>query len=307
VGVSLSLLTLLLWRTDRSELLKLLFSLDLPLFSAAVLLYALGQAMSTYRWQLLLKAEGIRMPYLKLVGFYFEGMFFNLFLPTLIGGDVVKGHHIYQYTGGKEASLASILVDRLTGLCSLLGIALLALFLGGPSLRDPAVTGPILGTALAFASGCVVILHPRLRPLLERLPGGRFTEKILGFLQALQQYRRHRKALGQAIGLSVIFQVMVIYSYYLITRALGLAVPLGPFFLLVPVVVVIAMLPVSLGGLGIREGAVVYFFGKVGMEATGAFAMSLTWFLLLILTSLPGGFLFIFQDHRRKASDREGG
>ncbi|MBI3989463.1 MAG: flippase-like domain-containing protein [candidate division NC10 bacterium] len=304
VGVSLSLLALLLWRTDRSGLVKLLFSLDLPFFSTAVLLYLLGQAMCTYRWQTLLEAEGIRMPYLKLVGFYFEGMFFNLFLPTLIGGDVVKGHHIYQYTAGKEASLASILVDRLTGLTSLLGIALLALFLGGPSLRDPAVTWPILGTAFAFAVGCVAVLHPRLKPFFEKLPWGRFAEKVLGFYQALQRYRGHRKALGQAVALSVVFQAMVIYSYYLIAKALGLTVPLGPFFLLVPVVIVIAMIPVSLGGLGIREGAVIYLFGKVGVESTSALAMSLTWFLLVILASLPGGLLFALQDHQRKAADR---
>ncbi len=270
-------------------------------------MYLLGQALSTYRWQLLLEAEGIRVPYRTLLSFYFQGMFFNLFLPTLIGGDVVRGHQIYRATGGKEGSLASILVERLTGFTALLGIALLALWLGGSSLREPAITWLILGTASVFSFGTAAALHPRLKPLVERLPWGGLRATVLGIYEALQRYRKHRKALGQTIGLSLVFQPMVIYSYFLVAKALGLAVPVGPFFLLVPLVVVIAMIPVSLGGLGIREGAALYLFGKVGMESTSALAMSLSWFLLVILASLPGALLFALQGHQQKAAGQRRG
>lgn len=254
-----------------------------------------------------MQAEGIRVPYRNLIAFYSEGMFFNLFLPTLIGGDVVRGHRVYRYAGGKGGSLASILVERLTGFAALLGIALLALFLGSPSLREPAITRLILGTAFAVSFGILAVLHPRLKPLLEGLPWGSVGQKAVGVYEALQRYRRHRKSLGQALALSLVFQAMVIYSYFLGASALGLAVPLASFFLLVPVIIVIAMVPVSLGGLGVREGAAVYFFGKMGVEPTSALAMSLTWFLLVILASLPGGALFALQAHQGKAAERPRG
>lgn len=306
VGISLALLVLLVWRSDRSGLVQRLISLDLPIFVAGLLLYVLGQAMSAYRWQLLLGAEGIRIPYRSLVGYYFEGMFFNLFLPTLIGGDVVRAHRVYRRTAGEEGSVASIVVERLTGFAALLGIALVALILSDPSLRDPAITWPILGAAFALTFGTMAMLHPGLKGLLKRLHWGNFGEKILGFCEAIQRYRGRQKVLGQAIALSLVFQAMVIFSYFFAARALGLAVPVAPFFLLVPVVVVVAMMPVSLGGLGIREGAAVYLFARVEMEATSALAMSLTWFLLVFLASLPGGLVFALQDHRRKAAEHPG-
>lgn len=306
-GASLVLLAFLLGRTDRSGLANLLASLDPLIFSAGTVLYLLGQALSTYRWQLLLEAEGIRVPYRTLLSFYSQGMFFNLFLPTLIGGDVVRGHQIYRSTGRKEASLASILVERLTGFTALLGIALLALCVGGSSLREPAITWLILGTASVFSVGTAVALHPRLKPLVERLSWGEPRAILLGIYEALQRYRRHKKVLRQTLGLSLGFQATVIYSYFLVAKALGLAVPLGPFFLLVPLVIVIAMIPVSLGGLGIREGAALYLFGKVGMEPTSALAMSLSWFLLVILAGLPGGVLFALQGHQEKAAGQHGG
>lgn len=305
-GASLVLLAFLLGRTDRSGLAKLLASLGPLLFSAGTLLYLLGQAVSSYRWQLLLNAEGIRVPYRSLLSFYFQGMFFNLFLPTLIGGDVVRGHQIYRFTGGKEASVASILVERLTGFAALLGIALLARCVVGSSLREPAITWLILGTVSVFSFGTAAALHPRLKPLLERLPWGGLRAKVLGIYEALQRYRKHRKALQQTLVLSLGFQATVIYSYFLVAKALRLAVPLGPFFLLVPLVIVIAMIPVSLGGLGIREGATLYLFGKIGMDPTSALAMSLGWFLLVTLASLPGGLLFALQGHQEKAAGQRG-
>lgn len=306
-GASLVLLALLLRRTDHSGLANLLASLDPLIFSAGTLLYVLGQALSTYRWQLLLEAEGIPVPYRTLLSFYSQGMFFNLFLPTLIGGDAVRGHQIYRYTGGNEASLASILVERLTGFAALLGIALLALCVGGSSTRDPAVTWLTLGTSFLFFLGTATALHPRLKPLVERLPGRGLRAKVLGIYEALQRYRRLGKALRQTLGLSLGLQATVIYSYFLVAKALGLTVPLGPFFLLVPLVIVIAMIPVSLGGLGIREGAALYLFAKVGLESTSALAMSLGWFLLIILASLPGGLLFALRGHLGKAAGQRGG
>jgi len=294
LSISLSLLALLLWKTDREALFSMLTSMNPTLFLAALLLYLFGQLLSTYRWQLLLWAEEIWIPFWKLALFYLEGMFFNLFFPTVIGGDLVKGHRIYHYTEGEEASLASILIDRLVGLSALLSIALAALL--GSSSRDPTVAWPILGFAGAFFLGVGGMFSRRigslLLPSLRRLPASRVWEQLGAFYRSLQRYRGHRTALGKAFGLSLFLQTLYIYTYYLVARALGFSISLGIFFLLVPLVIAISMIPISIGGLGVREGAMIYLFGKVGVDPAGALGLSLTVFFLNILSSLPGGVIF---------------
>lgn len=298
LSVSLSLLAVLFWKTDRAALFSTFHSLSLPPFLAALLLYLVAEVLSSFRWQLLLRAEGIQASLRRLILLYLEGMFFSLFLPTLIGGDLVRGHRIYRYTDGKEASLASILVERFSGLAALLAIALATLLVSW----DPKVAWPILVLSSAFLLGLGVVLgwtrKPFILRLLEGLPFGGLGQKLGAFYQAIQRYLRHRKVLGQAFVLSLILQVILIYAYSLVAKALGLAIPFTAFLLLIPIATVIAMIPVSVAGLGVREGAMVYLFGKVGLASASALGLSLTWFFLTILASLPGGVVFAFWDHR---------
>lgn len=305
LSISLSLLSLLLWRVDREALFSMLRSLNLMLFLTALLLYILCQLLSTYRWQLLLWAEKIWIPFQKLALFYFEGMFFNLFFPTAIGGDLVKGHRIYRYTEGEEASLASILIDRLVGLSAVLFIALTALLsssLNSPS-PDPIVAWPILGFAGAFVLGVGGMFSRRIGSLLfpsrRWLPASRLWEKLGAFYRSLQRYRGHKIALGKTFCISLFLQALYVYNYYLVARALGFSISLGTFYLLVPLVIVVSMIPISIGGLGVREGTMIYLFGKVGVDPASALGLSLTVFFINILSSLPGGLIFALWRARR--------
>ena len=120
LAVSAILLAVLFWRVDRAAFLRSLQSLPVPLFLGCVALYALGYLISVIRWQRLLQAEGIRLPLWRLVLVYLQGAFFNLFLPTLIGGDIVRGYFIYKMTSGHDAAIASVMVDRLAGFAALI-------------------------------------------------------------------------------------------------------------------------------------------------------------------------------------------
>jgi len=156
--VSGALLTILFWRVDRLTFIRTVQALPLKVFLGCAGLYALGYLISTVRWQRLLLAEGIRLPLWRLILVYFEGAFFNLFLPTLIGGDIVRGYAIYRITRGHDASVASILVDRLSGFAALIAIAMVALVLAYGQIRDPQVAVMILGVTAAFILLIVVLL-----------------------------------------------------------------------------------------------------------------------------------------------------
>jgi uncharacterized protein (TIRG00374 family) len=302
--VSAALLTILFWRVDRPTVLRTVQALPLKVFLGCALLYTLGYLISTFRWQRLLLAEGIRLPLWRLTLVYFEAAFFNLFLPTLIGGDIVRGYTIYRMTQGHNASIPSILVDRLSGFAALVGIALIALGLAFRQLRDPLVAVMILAVAAAFSVVIAVLLHDRMKEratgLLRIVRLTRFQAKLQGMVEALQRYRGHRRALGQAIALSVLLQALIIVTYYLIGAGLNLGVPIFHFFLYVPLITFVAMLPVSVAGLGVREGSAVYFFAKVGVDAATALSMSLVWFSLTLVVSGLGGLAFLLDTQATK-------
>lgn len=306
-AVSALLLAALLWRIDVGRLAQTIRALPPAVFLASLLAYALGYLLSTIRWQRLLVAEGIRLPLGQLALIYFQGAFFNLFLPSLIGGDIFRGYAIYKLTRGHDAALASILVDRLSGFAALMGISVLALGLAYGEVQDPQVAAMILGIALVFAAIIAVLSDERIaRPagrLLALLGLRRFQPRLEGLVSALSRYRGHRAALAQALLLSALLQALIIVTYYAIGRALDVGVPLAYFFLYVPLITALAMVPVSVAGLGMREGGAVYFFAKVGVDPATALGMSLIWFSLTVLVSALGGVALLLEAHAAKRMD----
>jgi len=302
--VSSLLLGILFWRVDRAAFLRSLQTLPLSLLLGCGALYVLGYLISIVRWQRLLRAEGIHLDLWRLGLVYFEGAFFNLFLPTVIGGDIVRGYLIYKMTSGHDASIASILVDRLAGFAALMLIAVTALTLAYGTLNDPQVALAILTIVACFTGVMLVLLNrwltTRVSAVLSVIGLARFQAKLHGLVDALQRYRRHRRALAQAFLLSALLQALIIVTYYFIGVGLHLGVPLLYFFLFVPLITALSMLPVSVAGLGVREGGVIYFFGKVGVDAATALGMSLVWFSLTLLVSSLGGLAFLVDAHIAK-------
>lgn len=306
-GVSLALLALLLSRVDPGQMAAAVRGADLALLFTCVPLYVVGQSLSTWRWQILLAAEGIRVRFWRLLALYVEGMFFNLFLPTAVGGDVVRGYRIWHLTGAGEGALASILVERLSGFVAMIGIAAAAtgVALGTGGMRDPLVVLFVAAVAAALAAGTILISSPTAFRLAERA-AGRWAEAglfqaVRRFCEAMQRYRRHGRAVAAALAISTAFQTLLISLVYLLAVALHLPVRFGQFLIFIPIVNVISMLPVSVGGLGLREGGTVVLLGTVGVGAAGALTLSLLWFAVAAVTSLPGGIIFLWSSHAAKA------
>jgi uncharacterized protein (TIRG00374 family) len=301
------LLAILFWRVDRAAFVRTLHAVPMRVFLACIGLYALSYLISTIRWQLLLLAEGIHLPLWRLTLLYLQGSFFNLFLPTLIGGDVFRGYAIYRITHGHDASIASILVDRLSGFAALIVLALGAMGLAYNQVRDPQASIMILGVALTFSLLVGILLHDgtkeRASGVLRAVGLARFQAKLHGLVDALHRYRAHHRALGQAILLSTVLQALLIVAYYLIASGLNLRIPMGYFFLYVPLITFVAMMPISVAGLGVREGGAVYFFARVGVDAATALTMSLVWFSLGLVVSGLGGFTFLFTVHSSKQAE----
>jgi hypothetical protein len=299
-AVSLLLLGLLLWRTDRAAIIEALRSLRIvPLFGA-VGLYWLAQFLSSIRWGMLLRVLGVHISTWRLMLFYLEGMFLGLFLPTVVGGDLTKAYRLHRETLGSRIALSSIVVERLSGLCALVAIALMALAV----VRDGTNAWEVLGAAVATAAGLVVVFNRApwawVSQGLLRLGLQRLGQAVATVFEGVDRYRSHRRALVGAFVQSLVLQLVMICAFALTGRALNLGVPFAAYLLLIPIVTIVTMLPIGFAGLGVREGAMVLLFGRVGLDAAGAISLALAWFAVTVLASLPGALVLAVWDQGKE-------
>jgi len=254
------------------------------------------QSVSAYRWSLILSKD-IEVRYPKLLSIYFVGMFFNNFLPTMVGGDLVKALYLYRETGKGGLSLASIFMDRYSGFSALMSITAVALIPGYSLIKGTVLPGVFVFIIGGFVGASLVVwvgfLHSWAMNILAKIHFYGINKKIDSFYRVLMGYKNHRDILVKIFSISLVVQTGVIISCYVLSRGLGIDVGLAYFFLFIPLSIVVSMLPISVAGLGIREGAFVYLFTKVGATKEEAITLSLMWFAMMVIVSLIGGVEFL--------------
>lgn len=299
-AVTLVLYVLVFYWTDAGASLARLGGARLDLVTAAVLLYMAGQSLSAWRWQLLLGPVGLRAAYPRLLGFYFTGMFFNLFLPTIIGGDAVKAVLLARETGEPARATSSVFMERNVGLCSLLVVAIAAAHAAPPvTLFGLRLTALVWMLAAGYALANLMLFRPHVYRIADRVVGAtplaRFRPRAASLYGAIEPYTSAWRPIVAAFLLSFAHQVVVIAVVFLGARALALDVPLAALAVFVPLVSLAGMIPVSVNGLGVREALYVLLFGRVGVPADAAVSLALLYLGVTLLASLPGGVAYLMQ------------
>jgi uncharacterized membrane protein YbhN (UPF0104 family) len=298
VVISAGLLVFVITRAGLAELAATAQRADLRFYGLALTLATLGIVVRAGRWQVLLNAIGARVPFARTVYLYFVGAFFNAFLPTGFGGDVVRVLEVGEGATSQQAA-GTVLVDRLTGFIVLFVLALAALPFSY-RLLPPAIAGLIAILAAAVMVGSLLLFEGRLlRRLTSWLPpalslaGDAWLGRTYSVITA-----SGRRGVGGALLLSLWFNLQLMVESLLVARALGLAVPVWAFFLFVPVAVAALLVPVSISGLGVREGLYVTLFGAVGLSPAEAVALSLATFSLDLAMGLLGGAIYLLNSAR---------
>jgi hypothetical protein len=285
---------------------------------AALLTVQLTVLASTWKWLMLVRAfpsAGRGVSFVRLARLYYLGLFFNNFLPSSVGGDVMRVFYLGRSIGAPAAA-ASVAMERLSS-----GIALVVLTLGAACFMQSVrpYIAPILIVAGIFAmivAGLAVLVHrienqrPRGLPAdgepldsRSRLirPVRRFLQ---GFGQAVGEYRRQhwRWWVGVAL-LSGGFQVGMVWINDWLFRAMHLSVPWADLFVIISLISVLTMLPISVNGLGVREVGYLFFFRQLGVDSEIAVSVSLLFFILVLLSSLCGGLFWLVEkgEWRREA------
>jgi uncharacterized protein (TIRG00374 family) len=259
--------------------------------------YALSQWISAYRWQILLRARNVEVPLSELFSFYMIGMFVNNFMPGSIGGDVIKSYYLYKRTHKLQVSVISVFLERFTGLLGLCLLALVTLAIGYRYLHSATVVASVCGSA-AFLVAIVLVLW-QLPNIVARIPivtgfiPKRLSESAAELYDALVSYRNHMPTLFAAVAISAVLQLMLASYFSIASVAMGIPINLIYFLLFLPAVTLISLIPLSLGGLGIREASMAVLFGAAGISAADVIAVSLTIHIINTLLSLWGGVLLL--------------
>jgi uncharacterized protein (TIRG00374 family) len=293
LAVSLALLVYLFSITDSSALEQRVRSADLVLLAAAVVCYVAMLALATWRWRLLLETLGVDAPLRRLTSSYLVATFFNNFLPSSIGGDIVRVRDGSRLTGSTAASLAVVGIDRILGFGALYALAAAAFVLGGPLERELAGARVVLAglAALFLTLGYVYFRPGTTRGLLaasrlDRVPW--VLEQFEAAQGAVHAYRASLRTVVLALLASLALQALAVWYYVSIARALRIPLTVSAAFLMVPLCSLLQAVPISFNGWGLREGLFIVYFAQVGLPRDSALAFSLVGAGLIVVLSLSG-------------------
>ena len=269
----------------------------------ALAIYLVAQAISAVRWTALARPLGIRTPFADMVRYYLIGMFFNLFAPSTVGGDVSRVFYLVRdeeaRTAGRSVTTVhaamSVLMDRAIGMVVLvwLGAAGLLLF---PDYPIPATVRSVaLLFALALAAGAL------LTPLLKRILPEDGHQLAVKLRLAFRSYRNNWRALAAGVLLSVLVHLVQAWMHVIMGWALALNLPFSFCIIVYPLVGTFAAIPVSLNGLGLREGGYIYLLAAIGIGSEMGIAFGLLLFLIVALDSMIGGIIFLLQRSAKPA------
>ena len=294
--VSGGLLIVLLSWIDLHLLWDQLAHVALPWLALGMALHQTQYLISAKKWQVILAADGHHVPLTTLWKVYLISGFFGLFLPSGIGGDVHRVWALRRHGVMTSKSAASVLFDRFTGLFMLLTLGVLgaALILGHGLL--PYV---LAGYVLFIALGLVLSSNRVVGKLPE--PTSKYKGFVIRVLQSFNRYRNCRQALWAVAGISLLFQFNIVLIVWCYTRALHIApieVSFGELLAIVPTVFLTDVLPISINGVGVREGAFSYFYALAGSTAAQGLALSLLITADRYFVALPGGLLQMMQATR---------
>ncbi|MBN1504079.1 MAG: flippase-like domain-containing protein [Candidatus Eisenbacteria bacterium] len=295
--VSVSLLLYVLHKIQPGNLVQSLAGIEPKYMLAGGLIFLTSNIMGSYLWGLLLKSQGLRIPFYRVWSFYFVGLFFNNFLPANIGGDIVRIYDASKYCKDTSSVFVATFMDRVIGV---LAISFLAVVASVYCLDHFRIFLIYLTVVLGFFGTLFVvfsILDRRILAFFEKpfklVKAFDLERRVEKLFDQLHSYRQKLPLLFTVILIAVGIQILRVYVHYLVARSLGISISPSYFFLFVPVLAVLTALPISINGLGVREGAGVVLFGLAGVPGHDAFSIEFITYLVSVVISLTGGVIFL--------------
>jgi hypothetical protein len=257
----------------------------------------------------LLREASVHLPLGRVITAFSGGTFFNLFLPSSIGGDFLRSVDLSMHTQKPSQVVATVVLDRLSGYVGLVIIMLAALVVGYKHVVvQPGIMISMSALLAVLVFVIIILFNKTMYEKISRLLRWRYFGKAGGAMTRLHRelfyFSRHGKLVAANLGLSILLQAVSPVVFYLIGRALGVRVPAIFYFIFLPIIGAATMLPISIGGLGVRDALTIFFFSRVGVIRDLAFAMSLLLFFYILIYGFMGGLIYVCTVRHRRIQPR---
>ncbi|KAA3608448.1 MAG: UPF0104 family protein [Calditrichaeota bacterium] len=308
--ISIGLFTYLFATADQKQIVHVLGNVyradGLAYLFLAFFAYFCSIGLMAFRWKIILKHYDLDFSFKKLFGYYLVGLFFNNFLPSSIGGDIIRIYKVVGNSEDRSPGFASVILERILGVASTLFLAIISLYYVSHYFQDDR----ILYTSAALFSLIVVffVLITRNRPfefllkVFDKFSILNIGEKINKLIEAIHFLKEKKQVFIWVFLLSLLSQVAIVFLNYAVVLALDIDVDLTYLFLVVPVTFIITMLP-SINGVGVREYGFVFFLAAVNVSSAAAISLSVMNVLVPMFISIWGGLLFLMQRKNSKIDE----
>ncbi|HSR16459.1 MAG TPA: lysylphosphatidylglycerol synthase transmembrane domain-containing protein [Ignavibacteriaceae bacterium] len=309
--VSISLLSFIILNINWDEVVKNLRAANYLLLIIVFALNIIERAELTYKWNLLIWVRGINVSFGRLFLINAIGGFWGLFLPSSLGTDVVRGYYLIKNNSARSVSVSSIFVDRILGIFSLLLLVTISLLLTGDLIPETSIKIYVFILFIAIILFFYFFQKDEtaklLKKILAKIKYKKITEIISKLHFSILEYKKYPKTLLLSFLITLLVQMTRVLTYFCIALAFNISVPIVYFFLFIPIIMLVIMLPVSIGGFGVREGTFIAFFTLVGMSINNAVIISFTNSFVNTLITLLGGIVYLFYRSPEKPFNQNTG
>ncbi len=303
VILSAGLLAFLYYRIDIEQTKEVVLASRVEYIFYAFGVYILIFGVILLRWITFIRAMDLQVPLFQVVRFHFFGLFFNPFLPTGIGGDIVKIIGLCAYTDEKSKVVGTVVLDRLVGFIAMVIVATVAFLSGFHLIKDFSLISSITALALLSVVLAGVLFHERTYTFCCRIfgPFPRLKEKVIDMHYDIALLKDRLHAMYLTFAYSCLAQGTLAVVYYLLARALHQEVSLVYCLIFSPLICVVTALP-SIGGLGVREAGTAFLFAKAGIAVGVSVSISLIIYLFTLVVGAAGAVFFVMT---RSAKDEK--
>lgn len=308
--LSLVLLSYLIYIAEPSKILQETSNIwrdgGITYFICALIVFVIALFALAIRWRILILGYGLNTSVSSLFKFYLIGLFFNNFLPTGIGGDVLRIYNLIQDSGERTIGFASVLTERLLGVVSTLILALFSICVMYRDIENLLLLYIAIGLLISIVIFFIIIFNERLFKiiitLISKMKIFRLGERINKFLEAIHYYRDKKIIYVRVLLVTLSAQILLISMTYFLALSLKISVTPIYLFFVVPVIFLLTILP-SINGIGFRDGGYVILLGKVGVSKAAALSLSFLTLFIPMVISIVGGILFLLQKRNTKLEE----
>lgn len=299
------LIYLVIRKVGLDELLNLLRLADPVWLFLSFSIAPLSVLVSVVKWKILLDSQQVNVSLSRLYMYYLIGHFFNNFLPSTVGGDIVRSFELGNYTKNNVTALTSVFVERFTGFIALMFISLISIFYHVEYMKDPRLLFVMAIAVSGLFLILLIILNNRLVSLLNRSIQApyfrKYLDKLMLVRSSLFDYKEKKTVLIKALVWSFIFMLVAIGNVCVSARVFYKPIPYLEVAGIVPIILIVAMMPFTMNGFGLQEWAYVFLFSWIGLPAS----VGLLTILLIrskgILLATIGGLLYLITKvHNRR-------